>query len=154
MYLNPKCNHVSEYSSSKIELLWNWNFLGFSLELHVHSLELFFFTCIISYQYFWIWNYKNPQCQNIHFFHCCAFCLGMWQASVLFSLFASTVSHSSLKSHQYHIPTSSLYQIKSSRGFSAQPWSAIEGSLVCLIMLHTHCISPHLTSYPSQFSQS
>ena len=35
----------------------------------------------------------------------------------LFGLFASTVSHSSLTSYQYHIATSSPYQIKSSGNF-------------------------------------
>lgn len=44
-------------------------------------------------------------------------------------LLCATMSHSSPKSHRYHAPISSLYQIKSSRAFSAQPWSVIEGSL-------------------------
>lgn len=63
-------------------------------------------------------------------------------------LLCATTSHDSPKSHQYHVPTSFLYQIKSSRDFSAPTSTTLSchwrlTSLVCLIVLQKHRNSPN-----------
>lgn len=80
---------------------------------------------------------KSPSPTVVVFPVCAA-----WQASVLFSLFVSCLPPRLIllpKSHQYYIPTSFLYQIKSSRGFLFQH------DLDLPLKAHFTCLPHHVT---------